>query len=222
MEENPVPEGSAVEYKIIPGSKPEVIIVRNWKEYLGESLLIIFSVLLALILTEMISNWHEQEQAKGYIRNIVAELKKNKSKQEEQYRYHMGVLNKIDSVLSDPEKQRQIVSNDEFHLHLIITDGVLYRYLDNVAWEVAKSHNIASRMDAKLTLLLTHIYDEQAHIMKVEDEIAKVLLDRESRKPENTHATLILMRDNFHGWAVDRSPGLIKEYQDAIDQLEQY
>ena len=33
--------------------------VRDWKEYLGESLLIVFSVLLALSVTEYISKLHE-------------------------------------------------------------------------------------------------------------------------------------------------------------------
>ena len=35
--------------------KPEVIVVKTWNEYLGESLLIIFSVVLALILTEVLT-----------------------------------------------------------------------------------------------------------------------------------------------------------------------
>lgn len=41
---------------------PEVVTVRNWKEYLGESLLIIFSVVLALILTEIFNKIHDDSQ----------------------------------------------------------------------------------------------------------------------------------------------------------------
>jgi hypothetical protein len=202
--------------------RPEVIVVRDWKEYLGEAFLIIFSVLLALILTELISSWNERKEAKEYMKNIIDELKVNKERQQQQYQYHLAVLNRIDSAMNSQQKQHEIVSNDEFHLSLIAPDGILYRYLDNVAWEVAKRHNISSHLNLKLVALLNHIYDDQDRIMKLEDEQASILLSRESRKQENAHATLILIRDNFHGWAVDRSPGLLKEYDQAIDLLQQY
>ena len=40
--------------------KAEVYILRDIREYAGESMLIIFSVLLALVLTEYINNLHEK------------------------------------------------------------------------------------------------------------------------------------------------------------------
>ena len=55
-------------------SKTVVYTVRDWKEYLGEALLIIFSVLLALIMTEYISNLREKENTRDTLRNISAEL----------------------------------------------------------------------------------------------------------------------------------------------------
>lgn len=39
--------------------------IRDWKEYLGESVLIIFSVLLALFVTEYISKLHERENTRN-------------------------------------------------------------------------------------------------------------------------------------------------------------
>ena len=59
-------------------NKPEVYILRDWKEYLGESILIIFSVLLALILTEYFSNLHEKKETKELLDNIKTELIHNK------------------------------------------------------------------------------------------------------------------------------------------------
>jgi hypothetical protein len=49
MEEEPIlPKKSKIATET---HKPHVYVLRDWKEYLGESALIIFSVLLALILT---------------------------------------------------------------------------------------------------------------------------------------------------------------------------
>ena len=209
----------------VPASKkkndhPRVIVVRGWKDYLAESLLIIFSVLLALILTEVINKMHENQQTKQLLQDIRSELIKNKTFVEEQYMYHKHVLKNIDSALTDSRFQQQIVSNAEFNIHLIAPEGVRYRVLSDVAWQIAKQHDIASKIDLQDISLLTYIYQDQGQIMKSEDEVAKVFLDRPSRNPANIRETLILMRDNYHGWAVDRVPGLLLQYQKAIDKLK--
>ena len=59
-------------------------------------------------------------------------------------------------------------------------------------------------------------------ITNSEQEIGHVLLSFESRKPENLRTTLMLVHDNYHGWAVDRAPNLIHLYQKAIDMLSNY
>jgi len=200
---------------------PQVIVVRDWKEYLGESLLIIFSVLLALFLTEMINKIHESSETKQLLQDIRSELIKNKALVQEQYIYHQHVLKNIDSALADPRFQQQIVSNSEFHIQLLAPHGLRYRYLSDIAWQVAKLHDIASKIDLEDISLLTYIYQEdQDHIMKSEDEIAKVILDRPSRNTANIRETLILMRDNYLGWAVDRVPGLLQQYDKAIEKLK--
>ncbi len=206
-----------------PNFKPksEVYVLRDWKEYAGESVLIIFSVLLALVLTELINNIHDKNETKDLLNNIRNELIANKKAETEQYAYHLQVIKSIDSALVNPYLQKKIVSNDEFHLKLIAPQGVLYRYLDDIAWEVAKNHNISSRIGFKTIKLLTYIYEDQARIMKAEDEIAKVFLSREAGKVENAHATLILIKNNYKGWAVDRAPGLLKQYGEAIKVLSE-
>jgi hypothetical protein len=70
--------------------------------------------------------------------------------------------------------------------------------------------------------LLTNVYDNQQRITKSQSEIAQVLESWESRRPENLKTTLILPKDNYLGWAVDRAPGLLKKYQKAIDKLSNY
>jgi hypothetical protein len=47
------------------------------------------------------------------------------------------------------------------------------------------------------------------------------MFNPESRKNQNAHLTLMLIRDNYHAWAVDRAPGLTKQYEQAIDMLKE-
>jgi len=221
MEEEIIEANNLPEPEQKGNEKPQVYILRDWKEYAGESFLIIFSVLLALVLTEFINNLHEKNETKDLLNNIRNELVANKKAETEQYAYDLQVLRSIDSALVSPQLQKKIVSNDEFHLTMIAPHGVLYRYLDDIAWEVAKNHNISSKISFQTVKMLTRIYQDQARAMKVEDEVAKVFLSREAGKVENAHATLVLIKNNYKGWAVDRAPGLLQQYDDAIKSLDE-
>jgi hypothetical protein len=203
-------------------TKSFVYTIRDWKEYLGESLLIIFSVLLVVILTEYINKFREKGNTKNLLTHIAAELKHNKKAIQEMNQYNLLVLDKIDSALINRKLQNGLVSNDEFHLNIIAPRGVLYRYLDNDAWTIAKSNNVMSKVDDETIAMLTKVYDNQERMMKVEDEVAKVLLDRASRDPKQLHTTLILIRDIYHGWAVDRTYGLLQKIDNAIKKVDKF
>jgi len=223
MEENLPDENKApVQIKTKKEPPPEVITVRNWKEYLGESLLIMFSVVLALLLTELFNKLHESSRQKEILRQLREELVINKSAEELQYKYQLMVLRNIDSALSYPSFAKQVLDSGYLYLKPIAPDGILKRDLSDVAWQIARQNNAFANLDLDTYRLLNDIYEQQMRITKIEEEAAKVLLSFESRKPENVRTTLILLHDNYHGWAADRAPGLIKSYQEAIDKLSHY
>lgn len=199
--------------------RTEVYVKRDLKDYMGESLLIIFSVLLALIVTEIVNNLHERQQTRDVLRSIRTELAENKRAEEEQYQYHLTILKNIDSALANPSFAQQFISNGRINFKLIAPHGVLLHDLNDVAWQAAKQNNIAAKIDLATYSLLTDIYDNQQRITNSEQEIAHVLLSRESRTATDNRITLILLSDSYHGWAVDRVPNLIGLYQRAIDRL---
>ena len=219
MEENLENPEQVKKDAVLHPNKIHVFTERNWKEYLGESLLIIFSVLLALFTTEYISKQHEKENNRTILTSIVNELKHNKVSIQEMQEYNLKVLANIDSALVNKNLQNQLVSNDEFHLKIIAPQGVLYRYLDNEAWTIAKNNNIMSKIEVQSASMLAKVYEDQDRITKVENEVAKIIFDRESRNPAKIHATLILIRDVYHGWAVDRVPNLLTKIDSAINKI---
>jgi hypothetical protein len=209
----------------MPESKhnpPEFLAIRSWKEYLGESLLIIFSVVLALIMTEIINNIHEDNQLHTLLRQLRQEIISNNQSEGDQYQYHLKIMRRIDSAMRFPEYAQKFINHGEVHLNVIVDSGVLRHDLNDVGWQAAKQNNIISKIDFSLYGLLTDIYDNQERIKKSEDEIGKVLLSWESRKPENLRMTLILMRDNYFAWEMERAPGLLNKYKKAIDALSIY
>jgi hypothetical protein len=201
---------------------PEVVTVRNWKEYLGESLLIIFSVVLALILTEIFGKIHDERQTNEVLHQLRQELVDNKRLEQEQYNYHLQALRNIDSALNHPDFAKQFINNGEISLKPIAPLGVISHDLNNVAWEVARKNDVFAKLGFATYSLLTDIYNNQQRITNSEDKIGALLLSYESRNPENIRTTLILFRDNYRAWDVDRAPRLLKLYQEAIDKLSKY
>ena len=182
-------------------------------------MLIIFSVVLALLLTELFNKIHENSRESEILKQLRQELINNKKAGEIQYSYQLQVLKKIDSALTHPLFAKQFIDSGVLHLSVIAPEGASREDLNDVAWQVARENNIISKLDQDTYTLLADIYDQQQRIAKVEDEVAKVLLSWESRKPENIRTALILTSDNYHAWAVDRTPSLLKKYQQAIDKL---
>jgi hypothetical protein len=193
--------------------------VREWKDYLGESLLIIFSVLLALIGTEYIDQLHEHRRTRILLRDISAELKHNKQAIQEMNTYNLNVLRNIDSVLASDQLQKRLISDGDFHLNVIAPEGVLYRYLDNEAWIIAKNNDIISKIDLETATMLTRIYEDQERMTRVEEEVARIIFERSSRDPQQIKNTLKIIRDIYHGWAVDRVNGLLSRIDEALKKL---
>jgi hypothetical protein len=200
----------------------EVVTIRTWKEYIEESVLIVFSVVLALFLTELFQKIHEDSRLRQVVHELRQELISNRKAEEIQLRYHLQVLKNIEAALADPAIAQQFINNGALNLKIIAPEGVLCRDLDDVAWQVAKQNNIFAKLDLNTYRLLTTIYDNQQRIVKSESEIARVLESWESRKPENLRITLILVKENYLGWAVDRAPELLTRYQEAIEKLKSY
>jgi hypothetical protein len=201
---------------------PVVAVERGWKEYLGECLLIVFSVILALVVTEFINDLNDKRRTDEILHELKEELIENKKMEKEQYAYHVQVLKNIDSALKNPAIANQFISNGEISLKFIAPEGVLRHDLNDAAWQIAKQGNIFSKMDISTYGLLNDIYNNQQRITNSENKIAEILLSYDSRKPENLRTSLILLRDSYHGWDVDRAPALIKNYQRAIDKLIKY
>src|ERR1700712_1144236 len=102
---------------------PVVVVERDWKEYLGECLLIVFSVILALILTELINNLNEKKKTSEILHQLKEELINNKKFEEEQYQYHLEVLKNIDTALNNPAIASKFIQNGEINLKILAPEG---------------------------------------------------------------------------------------------------
>ena len=177
----PPPKGKKQKEKL-----PEVLVIRNFKEYVGESLLIIFSVALAILFTELVTKINEKKETKELLRDIRNELVHNKADEERQYLYHLQVAHTVDSALQHPAFADSILVDGNFRLGLLAPRGVLDADLQTVAWEAAKSHNITAKIDISTLSLLDDIYNDQVRIIKLEEEIGRLLLSLSPEKGKHS------------------------------------
>lgn len=201
---------------------PVVVVERDWKEYLGECLLIVFSVALAIGITEYLTGLHEKNQTNEILHQVKEELISNKKDVEEQLSYHLQVSKYIDSAKTNTDFAKRFLDSGKIHFGVIFTKGVLLHDLKDVAWQEAKQKDIFSKIDFDTYSLLNDIYTNQAKILNLEPSIEKILISYDSRKQENLQTTLTLVQDAIYGWSSQRSPWLIKNYQQAIEALSKY
>lgn len=102
---------------------PVVVVERDWKEYLGECLLIVFSVALAIGITEYLTSLHEKNQANEILRQIKEELISNKKDVEEQLSYHLQVSKYIDSAKTNTDFAKRFLDSGEIQFWCNIYKG---------------------------------------------------------------------------------------------------
>ncbi len=204
------------------GKLTEVVTIRTWKEYLGECLLIVFSVILALGLTEYFNNLHDKNKANEILRQLRLELISNKQDAQEQYNYHLQVFKLIDSAKANPDFAKKFLDSGKLHFSVIMPKGATLHDLKDEAWQLAKQNDVISKVDYNTYSLLAGTYSNQAKMLNLEPSLEKILISYDSRKTENLQTTLTLIHDALYGWVVQRTPFLLKDYQEAIDKLSKY
>ena len=209
--------------KFVAKEKHQIVTIeRNWKEYLGECLLIVFSVALALGLTEYFSDLHDKNKADGILHQLKLELMSNRDDVIEQAKYHEQVFKLIDSAKHNAAFAQKFLDSGVIHLNVIMPQGALLHDLKDAAWQEAKENDVFTRIDFDTYSELSSIYSNQQRFLNVEPSTEKVFISYDSRKQENLQVTLTLVHDLVYGWAYARTDSLVKKYQIAIDKLSKY
>lgn len=208
--------------KPVKEKHPTVTVERGWKDYMGECLLIVFSVLLALGLTEYFNGLHEKKQAYEILHQLKEELIANKKNAAVQYAYHLQVFKRIDSAKNNPVFAKQFLDSGKVHLAVLMPEGALYKDLNEVAWQQAKQNDVFKYLDFSAYSLLTDIYNNQERYLNLEPSLANLLVNYQSRDAANIQTTLTLIHDVLFAWIVERTPRLINQYQKAINILSKY
>ena len=165
------------------------------KKLFIEGVLIVFSVLFALFLSQVAENQKTRKEKEKALEYIHQELSDNKDILTGWIYYHGKTRERLRKMVSDPNDsvRSELKASGRIDFE-IITDGnnLIDVLLTKTAWEAAKSTNIASEIEFEQVQQLTRIYSLQDILMEnITGKFLDIYMDRDTHKIENLETTLI-------------------------------
>lgn len=195
----------------------------DYKKYIFEGLLIVFSVLFALFINKLFDDYQTNSKKNIAIESIKKELAQNQEILIRWKEKHLKIRTRISTILEGKnDSLKTELQQGQFFNLSILTDNesLIDAILTNTAWESAKTTGIISEFDFETTQKLTLVYSMQEVL--TERTLAKILdyyFDTSSHDLENIDEILIQFLLRF--WELTGQEELITTlYDDAITQLE--
>lgn len=195
----------------------------NWKKYILEGMLIVFSVLFALFLNKTAERIETNNQRDKAIANIRAELEKNLTTIERWIGQHEQVADRVNQIIEGKNDtlRNQLLNSPMFNIGVLTNyQSIIDANLSDTAWETAKSTQIINEFDFETVQLLTSIYSLQEMIMdETIPEILSLYFDRETHDLGRLDGTLIQFKLRFEE-LVGQERLITDVYPDAIENLK--
>lgn len=172
----------------------------TWRKLLFESLLIVFSILLALLINQWREHGKEVAQRKKALGMIIKELEHNALQLRDAMPYHENAVTKMDSILAIPATHSPL--NQATTLGItsgLLRQGIKPPELQTTAWNTAQLSGAVSLFDEETIYALANVYETQSRGVEIMwKEIAKFYLDPNSSDPTFTKRNFPLLRFYFN------------------------
>ena len=161
------------------------------RESLTQLLLIVFSVVLGLYLSERIEERKNEKEAVLLLSRITSEVNENKKLLEEWVPYHRDIYSRLDSIIEDAAFVRRFIEDESVLFDEVITRGNLMGETpSDEAWDIAKSHPLIVHFDYDNLLMLSRIYNQQAMTYDPIPKLIELFLSADFNSQENAKLNL--------------------------------
>jgi len=180
----------------------------------SQILLIVFSVVLGLYLSERIEDYKNEKEAEQLMSKIKSELNENKKLLDAWAPYHVEIVNSLDSIINNKEFVSKFISNKK-NLYQVFTRGtIMSETPKNDAWDIAKSHPLIVNIDYDELLALSRVYKQQEYTFEPIPSLVNLLISPDFNKKEYAQSNLQLFKEQLSDIA-DRETQLINYYNEA-------
>ncbi len=190
-----------------------------WVKLGVESLLIVFSVLLALALNEYRTSLKEREATEQALHSIQEELKVNKAIVQDWHRIHQEVLKNVQEYRTQPERFDSLVQNGQFKFEYLLNGTLVPSVIRSTAWETTKHVGLIQHFDLTLASSLSYIYDiQRVGASSTVDKLFDLIFERQTHQQENIPQTLALFEITLEE-LVAQEAYLIEAYGQVLQEL---
>ncbi len=196
----------------------------NLKKYLGEGLLIVFSVLFALFINQSFDDYRTHQKKTIAQESILKELRANQAILANWQVKHTAIKQRLTSVIEGEADslKTELQQYDYLNLGVLTNNEVLIdAVLTNTAWEPARATGIITEFDFETIQQLTLVYDLQAILLdRTTIQILDYLFAAESNDINNLDRTLVQLQLRLRE-LTGQEISLSGLYKEAIEVLEQ-
>lgn len=194
----------------------------DFRHILIEAILIVFTVLLALALSEWRDSIQEEKTKEAILRNIISEIENNKADLESKKDYHQEVSQKLrDYLNSDSLWSSLNVDLGIGGLVQILNKGLQNPNLQSGAWRSAELSGIVNSFDYETIYTLSNLYRVQENgVESTWKSMASFFIQPESYDPENQKRIALMLQLGFQE-LYSQENFLIYTYSQALESLQE-
>jgi len=196
--------------------RPLTVLRTALPKLLFESVLIVFSILLALSVSECSERSNRQERAEVALDNIRAEIASNAASLRRIVPYHQQMLARLDLLLADSAsvlRSQGVIGT----ISRIAPEGLQPPTLGSTAWGIATTTDAISRIDYAQVYVLSRLY--QIQHMGVETTVPRLgelLLSRETFQTEQDPLPSLRLLQLILNELVTQEQFLLQRYTEVL------
>ena len=190
------------------------------KQNITQVILIVFSVVLGLYLSERIEDRKTKQESYELLTTIKSELKGNIKLVKDWASYHQEINKNLDSLSKDEKFIAEFI-NDKFILfEKLFTRGTLMGSSPvNDAWDIAKSHPLIMNIEHEKLITLSRVYNQQEGTFEPMIKMFELFSSKDVNKKEDAKLNLALISDHFHD-LVGREIQLMHYFKESEEILD--
>jgi len=184
-------------------------------KYLGQVVLIVFSVVLGLYLSEKIEDRKNVRNAQELFSKIDSELKTNKQLLDNWVPYHKEIIDRLD-ILSNDNRFIETFIIDKSEIYEAFTRGTIMSEMPSSdAWDIAKAHPLMVNIDYDKLLILSKVYNQQEFTYESIPEIIDLMISPSFNSKDRAEQNVQLFRDKLQE-VYGREIQLLNYYNEAV------
>ncbi len=126
------------------------------KEHIRQLVLIVFSVVLGIFLSERIEENQQAREAQLLLSRLQSEIKDNQKLLEYWVPYHQAIVDRLDSLMDQDSFVQAFIADQSALFEQVLTRGNLMGDAPaGDAWDIAKSHPLIVHFDYDALLILS-------------------------------------------------------------------